>query len=67
MLTGGSPEPRVGMMGPSYTEENGIAVYVGNVKYGGVEELTRLLAADITEIRYLSSASARGTTPASSS
>ena len=59
MLTGGSPEPRVGMMGPSYTEESGIAVYVGNVKYGGVEELTRLLAADITEIRYLSPSEAQ--------
>jgi hypothetical protein len=58
-LTGGAPEARVGMMGPSYTDESGIAVYVGNVKYGGVEELTRLLAADITEIRYLSPSEAQ--------
>jgi hypothetical protein len=53
-LTGGAPEARVGMMGPSYTEESGIAVYVGSMKQGGVEELTRLLAGDIQEIRYLS-------------
>jgi hypothetical protein len=42
------------MMGPSYTDESGIAVYVGSMKQGGVEELTRLLATDIREIRYLS-------------
>ena len=53
-LTGGAPEEKVGMMGPTYTEEGGIAVYVGNMMQGGVEELTRLLAADIQEIRYLS-------------
>jgi hypothetical protein len=41
------------MMGPSYTDESGIAVYVGSMQQGGVEELTRLLAADIREIRYL--------------
>jgi hypothetical protein len=58
-LTGGSPQPRVGMMGPSYTEETGIAVYVGNMMYGGVEELTRLLAADVREIRYLSPSEAQ--------
>jgi hypothetical protein len=53
-LTGGAPEARVGMMGPSYTDESGIAVYVGSMQQGGVEELTRLLAADIREIRYFS-------------
>ena len=31
VLTGGSPQPRVGMMGPSHTEETGIAVYVAEI------------------------------------
>ena len=44
----------MGLVGPSYTDENGIVVYVGNTMLGGVEELTRLLAANVREIRYLS-------------
>jgi hypothetical protein len=38
---------------PSRGEESPIAVYVGNMMFGGVEELTRVLAANVREIRYL--------------
>jgi hypothetical protein len=53
-LTGGAPHEGVGQIGPPSTDESGIAVYVGNMMLGGVEELTRLLAANVREIRYLS-------------
>jgi hypothetical protein len=44
---------------PFRTEDTGIAVYVGNVMYGGADELTRVLAANVREIRYLSPSEAQ--------
>lgn len=41
------------MGGPVLTQETSLAVYVGSVLFGGVEELTRLPARDVKEIRYL--------------
>ena len=44
---------------PFRTEDTGITVYVGNVMYGGADELTRVLAANVLEIRYLSPSEAQ--------
>jgi hypothetical protein len=50
MAPPGAPD---GEAEPSRGEESPIAVYVGNMMFGGVEELTRVLAANVREIRYL--------------
>ncbi|MGH7631464.1 MAG: hypothetical protein ACREOF_19170 [Gemmatimonadales bacterium] len=50
----GGSDLGVGVMGgPVLTQETSLAVYVGSVLFGGVEELTRLPARDVKEIRYL--------------
>ena len=54
-----APGAPTGDAEPFRTEDTGIAVYVGNVMYGGAEELTRVLAANIREIRYLSPSEAQ--------